>query len=287
MMSAARRINHDPANPARSPPSNATLGFGSVLARKKNTGQAQIQARITATVARLRLMGSVGAAVIMAALVALAASSVPARAQQYQVVASCDSISNPGAVGTGMQGYMDTAGRICTTGGGTSSSSGSATFRCTGTITLPAGGGTYTTVSRTYGTMVSATPTVAVTCANAAATAGGTVIIAGATMKTTTQSITPGSFSLKVYSATPTLTGTPGNDSDFGPAVSTASRVCTIPIALSELGPNGASGDGAPNAVNACVLKPATTSIFLLLAATSAYVWGAAEVITIEVFGFN
>jgi hypothetical protein len=135
--------------------------------------------------------------------------------------------------------------------------------------------------------MVSATPTVAVTCANAAATAGGTVIIAGATMKTTTQSITPGSFSLKVYSATPTLTGTPGNDSDFGPAVSTASRVCTIPIALSELGPNGASGDGAPNAVNACVLKPATTSIFLLLAATSAYVWGAAEVITIEVFGFN
>jgi hypothetical protein len=40
-----------------------------------------------------------------------------AQAQPYQVVASCDTINNSGGVGSGMNGYMDTTGHICVTGG--------------------------------------------------------------------------------------------------------------------------------------------------------------------------
>jgi hypothetical protein len=39
------------------------------------------------------------------------------RAQPYQVVASCDTINNSGGVGSGVNGYMDTTGHICVTGG--------------------------------------------------------------------------------------------------------------------------------------------------------------------------
>jgi hypothetical protein len=42
-----------------------------------------------------------------------------AQAQPYQVVASCDTINNSGGVGSGMNGYMDTTGHICVTGGST------------------------------------------------------------------------------------------------------------------------------------------------------------------------
>lgn len=40
--------------------------------------------------------------------------AVSAHAQPYQVVASCGSVSNPGAIGSGMNGYIDTSGNICT-----------------------------------------------------------------------------------------------------------------------------------------------------------------------------
>jgi hypothetical protein len=51
-------------------------------------------------------------------LVALFVLSSEAMAQPYQVVTSCGSVSNPGAVGSGMGGYIDTNGNICVSASG-------------------------------------------------------------------------------------------------------------------------------------------------------------------------
>lgn len=76
-------------------------------------------------------------------LLAFMLISCGSHAQPFQVVTSCGTVSNPGAIGSGQNGYIDTSGNICTTGGGGSTTVPVTTIAASGSsraLAFPASG---------------------------------------------------------------------------------------------------------------------------------------------------